>query len=114
MGKARTTKKAMKEKWGNRLFFVPDGTMQYFGGVVEATAYSTRVEGWACDYYEFGDFCLSEGYSPAGKRIMDYDDCVPFYKASREIKHRYLPHEEEEKLFKNLLADFIGTIKEKI
>lgn len=112
--KAKVTKTEMKKKWKSRLLFVPDGTMQYFHGVAEPVAYSTRVEGWACDYYEFDDFCICEGYDPVGKRIMNYDECKPFYEASREISNKCLLHDEEQKLFNNLLDDFIGTINAKI
>lgn len=113
MGKYRVTKTAMKEKWKSKLFFVPDGSMQIFKRVIEPVAYSTRVEGWACDYYEFSNFCICEGYAPIGKRIMSYEEFQPFRKAYDEVKARYLPGEEETKIIQNILDDFIGTVKVK-
>ena len=112
--KPKVTKKEMKEKWGSKLLYVPDGTMQHFARVTSPVAYSERAEGWACDYYEFTDFCLNEGYAPVGKQIMTYGECRPFCDASREIIRRYLPYEEEQKLLNNLLTDFLGTINEKL
>ena len=39
--------------------------MRYQGAV----AYSTGIYGWACDYYDLGEFVLSEGYNPIGKSV---------------------------------------------
>lgn len=37
---------------------------------IEPFAYSTRAEGWACDYYEIeGKAIISTGYAPIGKPI---------------------------------------------
>lgn len=115
MSKYRVTKKAMKEKWGRRLVFIPDGSMQYFKRAIEPVAYSTRVEGWACDYYEFPDFCISEGYDPAGKRIMNYEDFTPYREASDAIMRNYdISCDEQNTKIQALLADFEGDIKKRL
>ena len=114
MSKYRTTRKAIKEQFHNKVYFVPDGTMQIFNAVISPFAYTTRAEGWAADFYDFGDICINEGYDPTGKRVMHYEDTKPFIEAYHDIKSRYLPHEQEQKLIQNLLNDFIGTIRAKL
>ena len=112
------SKRKMQRAYGKNLVYVPDGTMQIFKWVTERTSYSTRVEGWACDYYEFDDLCISEGYDPAGKRAMCYEECQPFRKAADDLYDRYIrseiTSEERVKMLQNLLDDFVGTIKGKL
>ena len=118
MRKYQVTKSRMKKLYGCRLVYVPDGTMQIFKWVTEPTSYSTRVEGWACDYYEFGDLCISEGYDPVGKRAMSYEECQPYRKAADELYNRYIKGDitadERMSLLQNLLNDFVGTIEGKL
>ena len=45
--------------------------MQNLLAYKSAFAYSTRVEGWACDYYDIGGICISTGYSPIGNLQLD-------------------------------------------
>lgn len=112
MSKYRVTKKEMKEKWGRNLVYIPDGSMQIFHRIISPVAYSTRTEGWACDYYEFSDFCISEGYDPAGKRIMSYEDFRPYRESYDNIVGNYnLSYDDTIAKIKALLADFVGDIK---
>ena len=114
MSKYKTTKKAMKEKWGSKLFSLPDGSMQYFGWACPSpTAYSERGElGWACDYYEFDDFCICEGYAPVGKEIMTYEEFEPYRKARDVIAKG--DYEKKAEKYKELLRDFVGSVKAKM
>ena len=116
--KYKTTKTEMKKAYGCKLVYVPEGTMQIFKWVIDPVAYSTRGEGWACNYYEVGGLCISEGYSPVGKRAMKYEECKPYRDAARKSYDRYvkgeITAEERVKILQNLLDDFVGTIKGKL
>ena len=116
--KYKTTKTAMKKAYGCKLVYVPDGTMQIFKWVIDPAAYSTRVEGWACDYYEFNGLCINEGYSPVGKQAMSYEECKSYRNAADELYDRYvkgeITAEERKKILQNLLDDFVGTIRGKL
>ena len=116
--KYKTTKKEMRNMYGKNLVYVPSGTMQIFDWILSPNSYSTRVEGWACDYYELGSICISEGDSPVGKRAMDYEECLPFRKATDDFYDRYVRGEitadERKQLLQNLLNDFVGTIEGKL
>lgn len=40
-----------------------------------AFAYSTRIEGWACDYYELNSgWVISTGYDAIGKELLTDED----------------------------------------
>lgn len=113
--KIRVTKTEMKKRWGRLLVFVPDGSMQCFKAVIDPFAYSTRAEGWACDYYDCGSFCISEGYDPAGKRIMNYEDFTPYREAHNKIKRNYdISVEEQNKRIAALFEDFKGDCKRRL
>lgn len=116
MGKYRTTRKAIKETYGAaNVYSVGYANLQHMLKYINPFAYSTRAEGWACDYYDIGKgVVLSDGYAPIGKKI-DYDVMRLFDDKAREIwdELHYTDSEKCEKLIGNLVADFIGTIKER-
>ena len=66
--KLQTTKKAIKNSF-NRIIAVSYCDAQYLLRYKRAFAYSCGVYGWACDYYEIGNTCISTGYDPIGKRV---------------------------------------------
>ena len=86
--------------------------MQIFK-TISPNYYSTRVEGWACDYYEIDGLCICEGYSPVGKQIMSYDECKSFRDSAERIG-KFTPYNKELDELANLLKDFVATIKEKL
>lgn len=113
MGKYRTTKKAIREKYGAKnIYSIGNCNLQFLLKYISPFAYSTRVEGWACDYYDMGKgviFC--DGYDPIGKKI-DYDMMHMFDEKAREVydELHYVNPELCEKLITNMVADFMGTI----
>lgn len=69
--KFKTTKKAIKENY-NTILNVGYCNLQTLLKFEEATAYSTRSEGWACDYYDIDGIIICTGYSCIGK-VIDTD-----------------------------------------
>lgn len=113
MSKYRATKKSMNEDYAYIL-----GTgycdLQYLLKFQEPFAYSTRAEGWACDYYEVEGVLISTGYAPMkSKRVKscyelehEYDDIA------REIYNdSALSWEEKEKRINKLLHEFIERVR---
>jgi hypothetical protein len=86
--KFRTTKKAIREGY-NKVFAVSYCTTQNLFRYHDPVAYSTRAEGWACDYYDIGNgVVISEGYSPTGEHI-NYDVVRSFDdKAAKILIHK--------------------------
>lgn len=80
MNKIKTTKKEMKENY--RIASVGYCEAQHLLNYKSPAAYSTRVEGWACDYYDIDGVIISTGYSPLDnknvvcehKTVRKYDD----------------------------------------
>ena len=113
MGKYRTTKKSIKEDYTHIL-----GTgycnLQNLLRTQEPFAYSTRAEGWACDYYEIDGVCISTGYSPLDSKRMkhDYNLEHEFDEKAREIwNNSTLDYETAREEVKKLLHEFIKEIK---
>lgn len=76
-----------------------------------AFAYSTRVEGWACDYYHIPrNICVSTGYSPIGKHI-DYNLIRKYDEAAAKICSETWMWEQRKPRLDALLADFAGDVE---
>lgn len=66
--KCKVTKKEVRANYAH-IFAVGYCGMQYLLRYTNPFAYSVRVEGWACDYYDVGGVCISTGYAPIGKSV---------------------------------------------
>ena len=112
--KDKITRKKVRETYGNaNIYSIGNCNLQYLLKYLSPFAYSTRVEGWACDYYDVGKgIILCDGYAPIGKKV-DFDTMRFFDEKAREIweEYHYTDYEKCERLITNMLADFIGTIK---
>ena len=108
--KYKTTRKAVKETYG-KIISVTYDNLQFLLRGTEAFAYSTRPEGWACDYYEIPrEICISTGYAPIGKHV-DYDLCRRYDEAAEKIWSNYdLSYDRQRQMVSGLLADFAGEV----
>lgn len=111
--KIKTTKKAMKNGYYHII-----GTgycnLQNLLKYENEIAYSTRVEGWACDYYEVNNVLISTGYAPLKSENVKCDcDMIRKYddKAS-EVVYSDLVYEERVKIVKELLEQFVNEATE--
>lgn len=108
--KYRVTKKEMKEDYGNKIYCVGNGDIQHLLSFVDPVAYSTRAEGWACDWYEINGICLCSGYAPIGK-MVDYEIRRKYDEQAREIRNNWnLTWEEQKQEIDKLLIEFIEEI----
>jgi hypothetical protein len=78
----------------NLLYFTP------------AFAYSVRLEGWACDYYEAGNICLSSGDSPIGKKVNRELEKTFELKAKKINESNFFKLETKKKKINALLFEF--------
>ena len=108
--KFKTTKKAMKEIY-YRILSVPYCELQSLLNYEEPIAYSTRAEGWACDYYYIDGVLISTGYSTIGSKNTkcDYDMMQEYEKQARVINSTYNPAVKQETT--ELLHRFISEVK---
>lgn len=102
--KAKISKKDVNKRFLNVLNIDADliPNLLYFN---YPFAYSTRVEGWACDYYEIGNFCLSSGYSPIGKNVTRDLQQKFETKAKKIIQSNYFKRETKAKKVNALLLE---------
>ncbi len=77
----------------------------------EPIAYSTRVEGWACDYYDINGVLISTGYAPISKKCTysSYELIKEYDGKAREIISNYdLKWEEKQELVNELLSQYMA------
>jgi hypothetical protein len=86
--KFKVTRKEMKQK-ASRIISVGYCSAQYLLKGLDLCAYSTRAEGWACDYYNLGGgIYISEGYAPIGENV-DYNTLREYDKKAMAIYNNY-------------------------
>lgn len=107
--KYRTTKKAIREM-GYPVFCIGYCELQNLLRFVEPFAYSTRAEGWTCDYYKIGDVIFCTGYAPIGRKT-DYELCRKYDKKALEIIRDYtLSLENMQNGVAALLEEFVQQL----
>ena len=112
--KYKVTKKQVNADY-DQILKVGYCDLQYLLRFSEPVAYSTRSEGWACDYYEVYGLLMSTGYAPiASKNVnCDYNLIRSYNEKAREIYHKYsFKYEEQKEEIDKLLKEFIRKVKE--
>lgn len=108
--KLKTTKTQIKNNFKN-IYSIGYCDIQYLTYYKNPFAYSSGVYGWACDYYEIENVCLSTGYNPIGQNI-DYKILRKYeLKAQKIVLDYTLEHETKQKKLNKILKDFINLIK---
>jgi len=85
--KYKTTKKAVKNGY-YKIISVGYCELQHLLKGVNPVAYSTRAEGWACDYYDINGVCICEGYAPISSqntKEIPYDKVREYDNKAREV-----------------------------
>jgi hypothetical protein len=109
--KLKTTKKQVKNNFNNILSF-GFCNIQYLTKFKNPFAYSSGGYGWACDYYEVDNVCLSTGYSPIGENV-DYKLMRKYEEKAQKICNNYeLSYKVRERRVNKLLIEFINKCKE--
>ena len=110
--KFKTTKKAIKEGYDSILGTGHCTNLLYFTNPI---AYSTRSEGWACDYYDIDGLCISTGYAPMNSKNVkvSYEFIDRYENMARDIVSDYnTPYDERKKAVDELLHEFAKKVKE--
>lgn len=109
--KTKETRKAIKAR-GCKILSVGYCNAQYLLYYEKPFAYSTRAEGWACDYYLFNDVIISTGYAPIGDNINYFKLRECENKARAIVCDYKIPYEEKLEKLNELLNEFIkGELK---
>lgn len=108
--KKRVTTRKIRET-NTRIICVPYCAIQSLLSTETEFAYSTRPEGWACDYYMIPrGICVSTGYAPIGKHV-DYDLLQQYDNAAHQICNSTWEYSERKRRLDALLDDFAGDIE---
>ena len=101
--KCKVTKKEVRNNY-YKILSVGYCDLQHLLKYKNPFGYSTRAEGWACDYYDIDGVCISTGYSPLNSKNV-----VDDYKMQREYdgKARELSTREE---LDDLLKKFMDKV----
>lgn len=106
--KYKTTKKAIREM-GDPVYCVGYCNLQNLLRTVDPFAYSTRAEGWACDYYRINGVIISTGYSPIGRKT-DYNLCREYDQKALEVLRELIPWEEQREKLEALASEFVEKL----
>jgi hypothetical protein len=113
--KFKTTKKAINEGY-YQIISVGSCDLQYLLKGNNPVAYSTRAEGWACDYYDIDGVCICEGYSPIASKNtnkLSYDKIKEYETRAKEISSNYGGWEDVKNALNDLLKEFITECTQK-
>jgi hypothetical protein len=107
--KTKISKKDINNRFKNVLRIHADElyNLLYFKN---AFAYSIRVEGWACDYYEIGNICFCSGDSPIGQKA-NRDLEKHFEAKAKKIREgNFFKRETKIKKIDSLLLEFANQL----
>ena len=112
MIKLKATKKEMREHYWH-ILSAGYCSMQSLLRERQPFAYSTRTEGWACDYYEVEGVLISEGYAPLATKNMkkDYEVIKEYENKALKIDELCLPLEERKAKKAALLKELVNKLK---
>lgn len=111
--KFKATKKEMRNNY-HYIIGIGYCAAQFLLKFESPIAYSTRTEGWACDYYDIDGVLISTGYAPLESKNVniDYITIRDYDNRAREIAHDYtISYEEREKQVKELLKELVEKAK---
>lgn len=112
--KFKTTKKAIREEYCS-ILGAGYCSILYLLYFTNPIAYSTRSEGWACDYYDIDGLCISTGYAPMNSKNVkvSYEFIDKYENMARDIISDYnIPYDERKKAVNELLHEFAKKVKE--
>lgn len=114
MLKVKVSKKDIKESYSN-IITIPYCDAQFLLSGKQARYYSTRAEGWACDYYEIDkNTIISTGYAPIDSKLRDYELTRKYDDKARAIYCNYdIEYNKRIKKIDKLLEKYVAELLEK-
>lgn len=105
--KFKISKKEIKNKYKN-VIKVGYCEAQNLLSCEDAFAYSSGVNGWACDYYDIDGVIISTGYAPIGKEA-DYNIIKKYNNEARALDY-CASYEEYKNNLKKMTKEFIDEV----
>lgn len=110
--KIKATRKSMKESY-NTIICIGYCEAQYLLQYENEIAYSTRAEGWACDYYDINGVLISTGYAPLTEKNSkrDYATTRKYEEQAQKIVcDSSIPYDEKPVKVRALLNEYITEV----
>lgn len=105
--KVKVTRKEILNKYNN-IIRVGYCQAQYLLSCEDAVAYSSGINGWACDYYDIDGIIISTGYAPIGKEA-DYNTIKKYNNEARLLDYG-ASYEEYKNQLRELTREFISEV----
>lgn len=108
--KFKTTKKVIMANYG-KVIKVGYCNLQYLLNYESPIAYTSGINGWNADIYDFGGVAICTGYNPFGNICPNWELLEKYEQEAEKICHDY-SYEERRNSLRELQKKFIDEVCE--
>lgn len=107
--KFKTTQKAIKQGYDN-VICVSYCALQRLLSCESEIAYTTRIEGWGADIYQFGSTAIVAGYAPFGNIRPSYEVNQRYEERATKATEGIYNWQEKKAILSGLIAEYIKEV----
>jgi hypothetical protein len=107
--KFKTTQKAIKQGYNN-VICVSYCALQRLLSCESEIAYTTRIEGWGADIYQFGNTAIVTGYAPFGNIRPGYEVNQRYEQKAMKITEGIYNYQEKKTILQELIKEYIQEV----
>ena len=107
--KFKTTQKAIKQGYNN-IICVSYCALQQLLSCESEIAYTTRIEGWGADIYQFGNTAIVTGYAPFGNIRPGYEVNQRYEQRATEATKGVYKWGEKKAILQELIKEYIQEV----
>ena len=107
--KFKTTQKAIKQGYSN-IICVSYCALQQLLSCESEIAYTTRIEGWGADIYDFGNTAIVTGYAPFGNIRPGYKINQRYEQKAIDATKDIYNYQEKKAILQELIKEYIKEV----
>ena len=107
--KFKTTQKAIKQGYSN-VICVSYCALQRLLSCESKIAYTTRIEGWGADIYQFGNTAIVTGYAPFGNIRPGYEVNQRYEQKAMYATARMYNWNEKKAVLDEIIKEYIQEV----
>lgn len=107
--KFKTTQKAIKQGYAN-VICVSYCALQKLLSCESEIAYTTRIEGWGADIYQFGNTAIVTGYAPFGNIRPGYEINQRYEERAAKATEGVYNWKEKKTILAGLIEEYIQEV----
>jgi hypothetical protein len=107
--KYKTTQKAIKQGYAN-VIGVSYCALQKLLSCETEIAYTTRIEGWGADIYQFGNTAIVTGYAPFGNIRPGYEINQRYEQRAMKATEGIYNWQEKKAILQELIKEYIQEV----